>query len=295
MGKVSGGRKSSRFRFIAEHRDEFGVRYLCSRLAVSPAGFYKWLNNGDSARTVENRAISQEIKRIFVDHDGNYGAPRVHAALLSQGLHVNHKRVERLMREGGMIGKAGRLYRRHALPGNPCMKVANHLREAVSATKPNQHWAGDVTYLKVKGEWQYLAVIIDLYSRKIVGWALDSGRTVELTVAALKNALSHRQPEKGMIFHSDRGAEYGAFSFQYELNRAGIRPSMNRPRHMTDNAHVESFFRTMKTESYKGKEFRSVSELRATLSWYIDHYYNAKRIHSSLGFKPPSAYEKLAA
>lgn len=295
MGTVSEGSKAARFRFIATHRDAFGVRYLCKRLAVSPAGFYKWANRDESVRAVENRALAQHIKEIFVEHNGNYGSPRVYSELRANGHRVNKKRVARLMRDIGLVGKAGRLYRRKPLAGNPCIRVANSRIGMDAPTKPNQQWAGDVTYLKVNGQWLYLAVILDLYSRRIVGWSLDRYRTAELTISALERALSHRTVEPGMVFHSDRGSEYGAFSYQQALKRAGITPSMNRPRHMTDNAHCESFFRTMKTESFKGMEFGSMNELRVTLSWYIDNYYNTQRLHSALGYTMPNEYEKMAA
>ncbi|MFW0778502.1 MAG: IS3 family transposase [Rickettsiales bacterium] len=295
MGKVSEGSKAARFGFIAEHGEEFGFRYLCKQLSVSPAGYYKWLNRDESARTVENRSLAKRIAKLFAEHDGNYGSPRIHGALRDRGARVNHKRVERLMRDMGLVGKVSRLYRSKALPTNPCITVGNQRRMEAAPVEANQHWAGDVTYLKVNGEWSYLAVVIDLYSRRIVGWELDRTRTAELTVSALKKALLHRDVKPGMIFHSDRGAEYGSYLFQDELKRAKIRPSMNRPKHMTDNAHVESFFRTMKTESFHGLVFESLSQLRMTLAWCIDDYYNTKRHHSSLGYKIPNEYEKLAA
>lgn len=143
--------------------------------------------------------------------------------------------------------------------------------------------------------WSYLAVVIDLYSRRVIGWSLGQSRTADLTLSALKMALSHRQVKPGLLFHSDRGAEYGAYLFQQELKRVGILASMNRPRHMTDNAHVESFFRTMKTESFKGIDFKSPHELRMTLARYIDGYYNTKRLHTSLGFNTPCNYESMVA
>ncbi|MDX1505570.1 MAG: IS3 family transposase [Spongiibacter sp.] len=292
MGKVSEGSKAARFRFIESHRDAFGVRYLCSRLGVSPAGFYKWAGRTESERDVENRALSQQIKQIFAEHNGNYGSPRVYTELRSSGISVNKKRVERIMRDIGLIGKAGRIYRRKALLGNPCIRVPNYRLDLDAPTAPDQQWAGDVTYLKVNGQRLYLAVIIDLYSRRIVGWSLDRYRTVELTIKALENALAHRDVGPGLVFHSDRGSEYGAYSYQKLLKSVGITPSMNRPRYMTDNAHVESFFRTMKTESFKCLEFGSMNELRVTLSWYIDIYYNTRRRHSGLGYSIPSEYEQ---
>lgn len=295
MGQVSEGSKASRFGFIAEHGDTFGFRYLCRQLGVSPAGFYKWQRRKETARTRANRALSKDIKRLYAEHDGNYGSPRIYAALREQGKRVNRKRVTRLMRDMGLVGKVSKLYRSKALAENPCITVGNLRRLEPPPHSANQQWAGDITYLKVNGQWSYLAVIIDLYSRGIVGWELSEYRTADVTVSALKKALMHRDVRPGMIFHSDRGAEYGAHLFQAELKRSGIRPSMNRPKHMTDNAYVESFFKTMKTESFKGLSFDSITQLRMTLSWYIDDYYNTKRHHSSLGYTNPHEFERKAA
>jgi len=295
VGQVSEGSKAARFGFIAEHGKAFGIRYLCARLKVSVAGFYRWQNREETERTSANRRLSARIQELFCEHDGNYGSPRIHAALRREGETVNRKRVERLMREMSLVGKVSRIYRCKALPVNPCITVGNQKHQEPAPVAANEQWAGDVTYLKVNGQWSYLAVIIDLYSRRIVGWELGQTRTADLTVSALKKALMHREVKPGLLFHSDRGAEYGAYLFQDELSRAGIRPSMNRPRHMTDNAHVESFFKTMKTESFHDLVFESVSELRITLSFYIDSYYNKRRLHSSLGFKTPDEYESKAA
>lgn len=295
MGTVSEGPKVERFEFIANHRATFGIRYLCDRLDVSPAGFYVWRNREPSARDRENMRLLDRIKKLFTEHDGNYGSPRIHQTLRSTGQRVNLKRVERLMREEGLVGKAARLYRREKLPENSCIEVPNLRFDQDAPVSINQHWAGDVTYLKVNGQWQYLAVIMDLYSRRIVGWSLDNTRTAELTLAALSSAMKGRHLKPDMIFHSDRGAEYGAHSYQEKLRDNGIEPSMNRPKTMTDNIHVESFFRTLKTECFHGLHFDSVSELRMMFKWYIDKYYNTKRIHSSLGFKTPHDYERMAA
>jgi len=262
---------------------------------VSPQGFYRWVERGVSKREMENRRYARRIQELFAEHNGNYGSPRIYVALRQEGEMVNHKRVERLMRDMGLVGKVARLYRTKPLPKNACLTVGNQRRDIGAPTAINQQWAGDVTYLKVSGHWSYLAVIIDLYSRRIVGWELDQTRTTDLTVGALRKALLNRDVKPGMIFHSDRGAEYGAHYFQSELKAAGIRPSMNRPGHMTDNAHVESFFRTMKTESFHGLSFASVFELRMTLACYIDDYYNTKRLHSSLGYSVPNDYERIAA
>ena len=176
MGTVSDGSKAGRFQFIETHRDAFGVRYLSKRLAVSPAGFYKWVNRKEPVRDVKNRALAQEIKQIFVEYNGNYGSPRVYSELRANGHRVNKKHVELLMRNVGLVGKAGRIYRRKALAGNPCISAANNRMGMEAPTRPNQQWAGDVTYLQVNGQWFHLAVILNLYSRRIVGWSLDRSR-----------------------------------------------------------------------------------------------------------------------
>lgn len=295
MGTVSGRPKEERFQFIERHRERFGVRYLCRRLNVSHSGFYKWLTRPKSPRDKENESLKQAIKCLFDLHDGNYGSPRIHRALIDEGQLVNHKRVARIMREEKLVAKAATLYRRKSLPGSSCIKVANLRWNAAPPDGPNQQWAGDVSYLKLKGEWIYLSVILDLYSRKVIGWSLGKNRTTELTLKSLEMALSSRKIEPGLIFHSDKGSEYGAHEYQNRLRSVGIRPSMNRPKSMADNIHVESFFRTFKTESFHGEEFEDEKDLYDVTKWYLDEYYNRYRMHTSLGFKSPVQYERMAA
>lgn len=295
MGTVSEGSKKERFRFIAEHRDYFGVRYLCNHLGVSPSGFYKWLDRPISLRATENGELTTAIRDVFERHDGNYGSPRVHQELAEMGWNVNHKRVARIMREERLVAKAAKLYRRKALPGNACIKVDNLRYNIPPASAPNQQWAGDVSYLKINGMWMYLSVILDLYSRKVIGWSLGENRTTELTLKSLDMALKTRKFCSGLIFHSDKGPEYGAHDYQNKLRSVGIKPSMNRPKTMTDNIHVESFFRTFKTESFHGEVFEDEKHLYDVTKWYLEDYYNCHRMHTSLGFKSPTQYERMAA
>ena len=241
-----------------------------------------------------NRDLSQRIESLFNEHKGNYGSPRIHAALRREGVTVNHKRVARLMRESGLVGKAGCLYRRKAAPGKFYTKMPNLRLGLGKPTKPDQQWVGDLTYLKVGGDWRYLAVVMDLYSRRIVGWSLGAYKTSELTREAIRQALRHRTVSPGLIFHTDRGSEYGAYLMQDELERVGIQSSMNRPGRVTDNAHMESFFRSMKTECITEVVFSSESELRRALSGYFD-YYNGCRYHSGIGYTTPIEYETMAA
>ena len=295
MGRVSEGPKAERFEFIAGNHGHFGIRDLCQALKVSPQGYYQWRDRSEGVRDKEDRLVMEKITAIFHQHDGNYGSPRIYQALRLQGIQINHKRVGRLMKVAGPVGKAGRIYRRKPLVKNSCIAVSNLKREAGGPIKQNQQWAGDVAYLKFQGGWLYLAVVIDLYSRKVIGWELSKTRTVALTLAALNKAVDSRGIGEGLIFHSDRGSGYGAHQYQERLEQFGIRPSMDRPGCMNDNVFVETFFQTFKTESFKGIGFESVEELKTTLSWYLDEYYNSARLHGSLGYKSPCEYEKIAA
>ena len=295
MATVSNGSKKERFGFIKAYGAELGVRYLCDWLGVSPSGFYKWLKRPESQRAKRNRDLSGRIEQLFWLHKGNYGSPRIHKALRDEGVVVNYKRVVRLMREAGLVGKAGRLYRRKPAADKFYTKMPNLRLNAGKPTGIDQQWVGDLTYLKVNGEWRYLAVVMDLYSRRIIGWSLGAYKTAELTREAIRRALSHRRVKPGLIFHTDRGSEYGAYLMQDELNRVHIKSSMNRPNHVTDNTHIESFFRSMKTECIKGFAFKDESELRATLCWYLDDYYNHRRHHSGIGYTTPINYERMAA
>lgn len=225
----------------------------------------------------------------------DYGSPRVHKALQNEGICVGKKRVERLMQQAGLVGKAGRVYRRKPASEKFYAKMPNLRTKMKPPTAINQQWVGDLTYLKVNGQWRYLAVVMDLYSRRIVGWSLSQYKSAELTLSSIRQALRHREVKPGLIFHTDRGSEYGAYLMQDALEQTGIRSSMNRPKHVTDNAHMESFFQSMKTECIRGIEFKNEGELRMVLNQYINHYYNQTRLHSSIGYTSPVNYERMAA
>jgi transposase InsO family protein len=293
VGRLLEGTKAERFQFIKDEHSYFGIRYLCERLNVTFQGYYQWKQRKQSARDRRNRHVLEKITAIYSEHRSNYGSPRIHAELKRRGENINHKRVARLMRDAGLVGKAGRIYRRKPLPDNPCIKVANRQRAEGPPIKSHQHWAGDVTYLKVNGQWRFLAVILDLHSRKVLGWSLSNKRNTQLTLTALEQASRRCKVSTVHLFHSDRGSEYGAYEYQPRLKSLGIKPSMNRPGSMNDNVYVETFFQTLKTECIKGFSIESDSELKEQLSWYLDRYYNQQRIHSALDFKTPDEYEKL--
>ncbi len=236
----------------------------------------------------------QRIRSIFNKSKGRYGSPKVFFALRSQGLAVGRKRVERLMREANLVARVARIYRRKPLPQRACDPVPNLRKDLPKPTGINQHWTSDVTYLKLNGRWMFLAVVMDLYSRRVVGWSLKNNRTAALTKAALLMAIRNRRPGKGLLFHTDQGIEYRASEIQKIHHRYGFTPSMNRAYRCTDNAEMESFFHTFKGEFFTGTTFRSVHQLRDGIAGYIQHFYNRTRLHSSLNHKSPVEYEMAA-
>lgn len=295
MARVSSGNKTERFKFISQYGVELGVRYLCKWLNVSASGYYKWKGRGLSQRDYSNQILLEKIKRIYDMSNRAYGSPRVHAQLCREGEQVSRGRVERLMAKAGLIGKAALVYRRKPVTKPHYKSLPNLRLERPKPTHINQQWVADVTYLKVNNQWRYLAVIMDLYSRRIIGWKLDKHRTADVTLNVLRRALSGRNISPGLIFHTDQGVEYRAWLIQDELKEHGILSSMNRADSVTDNAHMESFFRSMKTETIKGKEFKTEEELRKILSNYIDSFYNTRRLHSGLGYKTPIECDRIAA
>ena len=268
--------------------------YLCRRFKVSRSGFYAWLARDGSRRGRNDEELATRIERIHGESGGRYGSPRVHELLRREGIRCSNKRVARLMRERGLRGRVSRVYRRSPALHKFFAKTGNLRLEEPLPTRADQIWVGDLTYLRLGKRWRYLATVMDLFSRRIVGWTLSRNRTIEVTLRALKRAIAVRNPRPGLLFHSDRGIEYSAYGFQDFLKARGIVPSMNRPRHCQDNAHMESFFHSLKAELTHQRIYASDAELNASIASYIDRFYNQKRIHSSLGYHSPVEFERLA-
>lgn len=268
---------------------------MCRWLGVSKSGFYTWASRGVSQRYLEDQDLLKKITKVFEKSDGRYGSPRIHQALRKQGIYVSRKRVERLMREAGMKGRVVRVTRR--APG--CKKFhskgENLLLAMDTPTKIDQVWVSDVTYLKVKGRWHYMATVMDLYSRRILGWSLSTSRTQELTCAAFKHAIKKRGYPRNILFHTDGGIEYRANDFQKLLKKYQFKHSVNRPRYCTDNAFMESFFHSLKTELIRGNTYNTQDQLRKDLSRYINKFYNSVRLHSGLDYMSPIEYENSVA
>ena len=268
---------------------------MCEWLNVSPSGYYDWRKRLPSIRSKEDAKLSKEIALIYERSRGAYGSPRVHRTLKKKGRQVGKKRVERLMRENGLRGRVVRVTRRQ--PGLKKFKASGeNLWQKIDKTKTiDQVWVSDVTFLKLKEKWRYLATVMDVHSRRIIGWSFGKDRSTNLTLTALRHALKRRRLKDGLILHTDRGIEYTAFSFQDELKKHGIRHSVNRPGCCTDNAHMESFFHTLKAELIRGTIFKDGRELKYALNSYINQFYNHQRMHSGIGYMSPAEYEVMVA
>ncbi len=294
MGEVSRGTTQIKFEFVEHHHKRFGISFLCKRLDVSCSGFHAWRDRTPCLRKQDDQKLLKRIRAIFQKSKGRYGSPRVFMELRKQGIRVGRKRVERLMREANLQGRVSRVYRRKPRPPRACDPVPNLRKDLEKPTAINQHWVSDVTYIKLKGKWVFLAVVLDLYSRRVVGWSLKNNRTAALTKAALIMAIRNRRPPEGLIFHTDQGIEYRAIQIQNVHKRYGFIPSMNRAYHCTDNAEMESFFHSLKGELLTGNTFRDVYQLRDSIAGYIQHFYNRTRLHSSLNYQTPVEYEAAA-
>lgn len=237
--------------------------------------------------------MSTRVHAIFEASAGTYGAPRIQATLAETHLRVGRKRVARLLREAGLKARSARIYRHTPGTHNFFAAIPNRIL-LCTTTAPDQIWVGDVTYLKVCGQWRYLAAVMDRHSRRILGWRLGQRRDLSLTRAALDRALRRRQPAPGLVFHSDRGVEYSAYAYRAHLAAWGIVQSMNRPRELTDNAFMESFWHSLKSEVIHTLTFHSDAALGEVISRYIRRY-NRHRLHSALGYRSPIDYERIAA
>lgn len=285
-----------KFRFIEDHRDTWPVRVMCDALEVSASGYYAWRGRPESPRAAENRALLAGIRSVHARHRGRYGAPRIHAALRAEGRLVSRGRVERLMHRHGIRVTTQRRFRVVTTDSNHSLPVAdNLLDQTFLATRPNQIWLADITYIPTDEGWLYLATVLDLFTRKVVGWAMRDHMRQELTIAALTMAIQRRRPGPGLIHHSDRGSQYAAGSYRQVLDAADMVQSMSRKGNCWDNAPMESFFHTLKTELVHHAAYPTREAAKRDLFAYIEGYYNRQRLHSALAYLTPEQAELQAA
>ena len=283
-----------RFEFIRAEKARFPVRLMCRLLEVSRSGFYAWLEQRGS-RELSDRRLLQLIREIFAQSRETYGSPRIYRELRTRGVRCDKARVERLMQENGITPPRKKKYRVTTDSNHKNPVAPNVLQRDFSSPAPNRRWVSDITYVWTWAGWLYLAVVLDLFSRRVVGWAMDSKLDTEsLTLNALHMALRNRAPGRGLIHHSDRGTQYTSGAFQKVLDARGVICSMSRRGDCWDNAVAESFFATLKLDLIFRRTFRTRREARQAIYRYIEVFYNRQRSHSYLGYLSPAKFEDLA-
>lgn len=281
-----------KFAFVHEHRGEFPVGLLCAVLGVSRAGYYAWRGRPPGPAAARRAGLVERIREVHAEARSVYGSPRVHRELHARGVPCCANTVAKLMREHGIRSEARRRAAarttdsRHGRPAAP-----NALARQFYPDRPDAAWVADITYIPTAAGWLYLAAVVDLYSRRVVGWATADHLRAELPLAALHMALAARRPAAGLVHHSDRGSQYACEAYQALLASRGIEPSMSRPGDCWDNAPMEGFFGTLKRELVHRERYADHAAARRSLFEYIEVFYNRRRLHSTLGYRSPADFE----
>jgi len=279
-----------RFQFIDNHRDEFLVTLMCKVLKVSRSGYYAWRTRPVSAREMANQRLYVQIKAVYDAYEGVYGSPRIYHELKDL-VACSENRIARLMRLRGLRAKQSKRFRTTTKRNRKHRVAPNILKRDFKAERPNQKWLTDITYIPTQEGWLYLAAVLDLYARRIVGWSMSERMTSALTIGALQMAIRLRRPRLPLLHHSDQGSQYTDGQYQALLKAHDIQVSMNGTGTWYDNAAMESFFGTLKTERVYLCVYRTRDEARTDLFYYIEGFYNRRRRHSTLGYVSPEAYE----
>ncbi len=283
-----------KYAVIEAHRAEFTVVLMCRVLSVSRAGFYAWLKRPVSERGRRRALVGEAVEQTYVQYKKRYGAPRIGVELNEQGIGCSVNHVAELLHERGLRARNGKGFRYQPRVEAMTQVKDNLLGRDFAAQAPNRKWVSDITYIKVGRRWLYLAAVLDLYSRKIVGWALETHMRETLVLDALTMALSQRETARELLVHSDRGVQYRGNDYQQRLTDDGCRPSMSRKANCWDNAVMESFFSRLKVELIYAQNYQSIDEARAGIFEYIEIFYNRQRRHSALGYVSPHDYELLS-
>ena len=264
---------------------------MCRVLDVTRSGYYAWLKRPKSRRKISNEELYQHILRIYQLFDRRYGSLKITHHLRNEGILCNKKRVARLMKQHGLQAKGKRKFKATTNSKHNYPVAENLLNQDFSAQRPNQIWVADITYIGTGEGWLYLAAIMDLYSRQIIGWAMDSTMTRQLVIDAFKQAIGRRKPPAGLIHHSDRGSQYASHEYQKLLKKHQCIPSMSRKGNCYDNACMESFFSTLKRELVYDERYETRNQAKSSIFQYIELFYNRRRLHSKLGYKTPYEFE----
>jgi len=281
-----------RFGFIHSEKAWFPIAAMCRLLGVTRQGYYAYANSPPSARLVEDAALCEQVRQVFDESGQRYGSPRVLRDLQRRGVSVGKRRIERIMRSLGLTPPTPRRHKVTTTRDGAHPVAVNELARDFAASRPNERWVTDITYVWTNEGWAYLAVLLDLFSRSVVGWALDSTLSTRLPLAALHAAIRRRRPGKSLLHHSDRGCQYTSHEYRAELARLGITVSMSRKGNCWDNAVAESFFGTIKNELIHRRSWNSRIELRNAVFEYIEAFYNRRRLHSALAYKSPAEIEQ---
>jgi putative transposase len=283
-----------RFQFIAAEKANYPIRMMCRVLEVSKSGFYQWLHGAGSPRSQADNTLFTDIRMIYQESRRTYGSPRVHASLRRSGHTVGKNRVARLMRQGGLRScyNNKRRYGGTTTSNHLYEVAANTLERQFDVSAPNAVWVSDITYIRTGAGWLYLAAIVDLYSRAVVGWSMSNSLEHGLVKAALGMATQKREVKPGLLHHSDRGVQYAARGFQEALSGHEMVCSMSRKGDCWDNAVIESFFKTLKVELVHRSDFKTRQEAKAAIFEYIETFYNRQRLHSYLDYQSPAEYEE---
>jgi putative transposase len=283
-----------KFAFIAAKQVAFAVATMCRALGVSPSGYYAWRSRPAPTRVAEDVRLAAVVAAAHKTSRGIYGSPRIHRELRAQGVHVGRKRVERLMHKSGLRGRCKRHFVRTTDSRHDEPIAPNVLERRFETKAPNEAWVGDVTYIATAEGWLYLAVLLDLFSRRVVGWATSDTNDRDLALAALDQAIVGRRPPPGLVQHTDRGSPYASADYRAALVRCGIIASMSRTGDCYDNAVAESFFASLKAEWVDHEDYATRAAARASLEDFIDRFYNPTRRHSHLNYISPIEFELRA-
>jgi putative transposase len=281
-----------KYAWMKQYQDEFSVERMSHVFEVSRSGYYRFVQHTCSKRTEENKRLLQEIKTVHEVSRGTYGSPRIHAALKAKGENCSRKRVARLMQQAEIQAKMVKRFKVTTQVDKQAPIARNLLGQNFTACAPNQRWVADISFIDTAEGWLYIAAVLDLFSRRVIGLAMQKRMTTHLVIAAMQQALSHRKPAAGLLHHSDKGTQYSSHDFQALLRLHGIYASMSGTGNCYDNAAMESFFHSLKTEHVYFEHYETREQAKQSIFEYVEVFYNRQRLHSTLGYLSPLAFEK---